>query len=105
MRTVPRSPTLNRALGKCSTNFGKSVDPVSGDHSTACPFSPAIEVNVPHSCAVNPEKTAGLSEPINPAEIAELQARRAQDIARMEFFVMAGPPEIVSGSLLVRCHS
>jgi hypothetical protein len=96
---------LNPALRKRSTNPGKSVEPVSGDHSTACPFSPAIEVNVPHSCAVNPEKTGGFSEPINPAEIVRQLARRAQDIARKEFMFMAGPPEIVSGSLLIRCYS
>src|SRR5882724_1620838 len=96
MRTVPRSPSLNPALRKCSTKPGKSVEPVSGDHSTAWPCSPAIEVNVPHSCAVNPEKTVRVSEPIDPAEIMKLQTRRTQDIARKEFFVMAGPPEIVS---------
>src|SRR2546426_5509952 len=105
MRTVPRSPSLNPALRKCSTNHGKSVEPVSGDHSTACPFSPAIEVNVPHSCTVSPEKTAVFSDPINPAETAKLQARRAQDIARKEFGFMAGPLEIISGSLFIRCHS
>src|SRR5437899_68607 len=90
MRTVPRSPSLNPALRKCSTNPGKSVEPVSGDHSTACPFSPAMEVNVPHSCAVNPEKTAGFSEPISPAEMVRQLARRTQDIARKEFMFMVG---------------
>src|ERR1700682_1042047 len=104
MRTVPRSPSLNPAFRKCSTNAGKSVEPVSGDHSTACPFSPAIEVNVPHSWAVSPEKTGVFSDPISPTETAKLQARRAQDIARKEFMFMAGPPELVSGSLFVRCH-
>src|SRR6266481_7197162 len=104
MRTVPRSPSLNPALRKCSTNSGKSVEPVSGDHSTACPFSPAIEVNVPHSCAVNPEKTAGVSDPVSPAEIGMQLAKSAQDIARKEFIFMAGPPEIVNDLLLVRCY-
>jgi len=37
-----------------------------------------------------PEKTAGFSEPINPAEIVRQLARRAQDIARKKFMLMAG---------------
>src|SRR5882724_11707486 len=90
MRTVARSPSLNPALRKCSTNPGKSVEPVCGDHSTASPCSPAIEVKVPHPCAVSPEKTDGFSEPISPAEIVRQLARRAQDIARKEFIFMVG---------------
>jgi hypothetical protein len=58
-------------------------------------------VNVPHSCAVNPENTGWFSELIDPTDIAKQQIRRAQDIARKEvgIVVTAGPPEIVSDSL------
>src|SRR5215510_1785576 len=62
MRTVPRRLTLNPAYPKCSTNEGKSFavatsghcghTPVNGNHSTARPSLPAIDVNVPHSCAI-----------------------------------------------------
>src|SRR5215510_7335291 len=62
MRTVPRRLTLNPAYPKCSTKEGKSFavatsgdcghTPVSGNHSTARPSLPAIDVNVPHSCAI-----------------------------------------------------
>src|SRR5260370_21037190 len=52
IRTVPRNPSLKPASRKCSTNEGRSVDPASGDHSTALPSLPAIEVKVPHSWAV-----------------------------------------------------
>jgi hypothetical protein len=62
-------------------------------------------VNVPHSCAVNPEKTAGVSDPVSPAEIVMQLAKSAQDIARKEFIFMASPPQIASGSLLIRCYS
>src|SRR6266436_1157409 len=83
MRTVPRSPSLNPALRKCSTNPGKSVEPVSGDHSTACPFSPAIEVNVPHSCAVSPKKPPGSPNPSTPPKLSgSLQEERRTSRAR-----------------------
>src|ERR1700694_5166903 len=60
MRTVPLSPTLKLAPRKCSTNPGRSVDPVSGSHRTACPSPPAMDVNVPHSCAVRPGSTTSV---------------------------------------------
>lgn len=52
MRTVPRRPSLKPVLRKCSTKQGRSVDPVSGDHTTALPSLPAMDVKVPHSWAV-----------------------------------------------------
>src|SRR6266853_6789213 len=52
MRIVPRSPILKLASLICSTNRGRSVDPVNGAHSTARPSLPAIAVNVPHSWTV-----------------------------------------------------
>src|SRR2546427_9221305 len=51
-----RSPSLNPPSRKCSTKPGKSVEAVSGDHSTAGPSLPAIKVNVPHSCTVRSEE-------------------------------------------------
>jgi hypothetical protein len=41
-----------------------------------------MEVNVPHSCTVSPEKTAAFSEPNNPAEVARQQASSKQHTAR-----------------------
>src|ERR1017187_10665629 len=53
MRTVSLRPHLKFSSRKCSTNAGKSVDPLSGTHATACPSGPATEVKVPHSCTVS----------------------------------------------------
>src|SRR5246500_5880111 len=54
MRIVPPKPTLKPVPRKCSTKPGKSPGLFSGSHSTAWPVSPAMEVNVPHSCAIRP---------------------------------------------------
>ena len=55
MRTVPRKPSLKPAFRKCSTKAGRSVDPVSGVHWAALPVLSAMDVKVPHSCAVSLE--------------------------------------------------
>src|SRR5882724_6588177 len=52
MRMVPRNPSLKSAVRKCFTKRGRSVDPFCGSHCTAWPLRSAIEVNVPHSCAM-----------------------------------------------------
>src|SRR6266851_4241714 len=54
MRIVPPSPTLKPVPRKCSTKFGRSLGLFKGSHSTAWPVSPAIDVKVPHSCAIRP---------------------------------------------------
>src|SRR5258708_7798425 len=52
MRMVPRNASLKSSVRKCFTKRGRSVDPFCGSHCTAWPLRSAIEVNVPHSCAM-----------------------------------------------------
>src|SRR5712691_10948245 len=97
IRTVPRKPPLKLVLRKCFTNPGRSVEPDNGSHSAAWPSFPAIEVNVPHSCAVKP----GLGRarfscrlfPRKVEEIAKQQARKPYGINRNGFADISAPPD------------
>src|SRR5262249_29028989 len=95
MRTVPRSPSLNCGPRKCSTKLSKSVEPVCGDHSTAWPRAPAIEVNVPHSCTVSPaypglfSRRVGFSFPGSELEIVKQPTSSAKRIRRDGLAVVA----------------
>src|ERR1700687_4551335 len=58
MRIVPPRPTLKPVPRKCLTKLGRSLGLFKGSHSTAWPVSPAIDVKVPHSCAIRPLSTS-----------------------------------------------
>src|ERR1700674_4973582 len=87
MRTVPLSPNLKLAPRKYSTNPGRSVDPVSGSHRTACPSLPAMDVNVPHSCAVRPGSTLSVCVPPECGDISNDSATVAYASSR-DFMVL-----------------
>jgi len=106
MRIVPRNPTLNSAVRKCFTKRGRSVDPFCGSHSTAWPLRPAIEVKVPHSCAVR----LGFEVPCRAAwpETVEAESKRHANngISRSErTVVVAMPGEPPDGIAIVYLNS
>src|SRR5713226_7095292 len=113
MCTVPRKPPLKLVLRKCFTNPGRSVEPDNGSHSAAWPSFPAIEVNVPHSCAVTPGLgTARFSCRLFPRklvprkvdEIAKQQARKPYGINRNGFADISAPPDAVRARFRVCSH-
>src|SRR5688572_19675306 len=52
MRIVPASDPFKLQLIR-PTKPGRSVGPACGSHCTARPSAPAMDVNVPHSCATS----------------------------------------------------
>src|SRR5215470_15529972 len=61
IRTLPNKPPLNPP--NRWTKQGRSPGPPYVRHGTACPFSPAIDVKVPHSCTARPIRSAVLGTP------------------------------------------
>src|ERR1700752_1381416 len=92
MRTLPQSPPL-MMYGWCSTKRGRSDGAAGGNHCTAAPSAPAMDVKVPHSWTTNGGGGGGAP----PAAVVRGAAMEARTTAEADRNLM-GPPWRGSGA-------